>query len=463
MPTYRPATITCGILLALTFVAAAYFPDEKPGHHIVRVTGPEARRPCEVSVAINPTNPDHVLAVSLQSGGRGGVGTTSFAYVSTDGGLSWKTVPAPNPTNRSLGDDAVTFGPDGTAYWIHLAFEGLRMPRPPRGSTGLWLSGSRDGLAWSDPVAVVDHVNSVEPFEDKPGIAVDGVPASPHKGNLYVAWTRFDVYGSKDPAHHSHIYFSRSKDGGKTFSVMHRISDTPGDCLDSDNTLMGALPAVGTGGEVYVVWGGPRGVVFDKSADGGWTFGKDVVISETPGGWDLPVKGLPRHNGLPVIGVDHSPGRDRGSIYVCWIDERHGDPDVFLSASRDGGATWSPPSRVNDDPKGNGKAQMFAWLAVDRVDGSVNTIFYDRRDPEETKTGLTLARSVDGGRTFVNHRLKQEPFDCDRIGFLGDYIGIDALGGRVIAVYPHPVEGKKLVLSAARFHFKPGTQEPSLK
>jgi len=141
---------------------------------------------------------------------------------------------------------------------------------------------------------------------------------------------------------------------------------------------MGAMPAIGPNGDVYVTWGGPRGIVFTKSADGGWTFGPEKVISETPGGWDLPVPGLQRHNGLPVVGVDLSPGPARGSLYVNWIDERNGDPDVFVIASRDGGATWGSPVRVNDDAQGNGKAQLFTWMAVDPIDGAINVVFYDR-------------------------------------------------------------------------------------
>src|SRR5262249_57524851 len=126
-------------------------------------------------------------------------------------------------------------------------------------------------------------------------------------------------------------------------------------------------------------------------------------VARKAGGWSRRAAGLEWHYGLPVTGVDISRGRDRRSVYVCWIDTRHGDPDVFLAALRDGGATWAEPVRVNDDPPGNGKEQLFAWLAVDPRDGSVNVVFYDRREYKRTLTGVTLARSVDGGRRFVNY------------------------------------------------------------
>jgi hypothetical protein len=428
---------------------------------VVRVTAPNARGTVEVAVAINPTNPDHIVGVSSQADTpkKGERGSTNCAYVSTDGGRTWKTSPYPNPNKRVQGDDAVTFTADGLALRTYIAFEGIRLDRPKRASTGILVSTSKDGLTWSDPVAVVDHINSVTPYEDKPWIRADTVKDSKHRGNIYVVWTKFDVYGSKDPEHKTHVYASRSLDQGKSFSVPHRISETPGDCLDSSKTVMGAVPAVGVKGEVYVIWGGPKGLVVTKSTDGGWTFGKEKVITETPGGWDYKVEGLFRCNGLPAAGVDLSTGPDRGSVYVNWTDLRHGDPDVFLSTSRDGGQTWSKPLRVNDDPQGNGKEQFFSWMAVDPVDGAVNIVFYDRRDLDGTRTALTLARSVDGGRTFVNHKIAQEPFACQAKVFFGDYIGIDAYGGRVVAMYQHFLQPPALAISAAVFNFKPGTQQ----
>src|SRR5262249_30205878 len=157
-------------------------------------------------VAINTTRPDHIVAVSMQTGRPGTPRTSNFVYVSTDGGKSWKTVAAPNPDERIHGDDAIAFGADGVAHRSYIAFEGIRVDRPTRACTGIFTSSSRDGLKWSDPVPVVDHFNGVTPFEDKPWLAVDTVADSPHRGNIYVAWTRFDVYGSKDPAHKSHIF-----------------------------------------------------------------------------------------------------------------------------------------------------------------------------------------------------------------------------------------------------------------
>ena len=441
-------------VLTMTALVPAQHP---PLIRVVPVSAADARRPAEASVAINPTNPDHVIATFVQSSPPGQQPRSSnWQYVSTDGGLTWAGSPVENPERRVQGDDVIVFGRDGTAFHTYIAFDGIRVDRPEVAATGVWIRRTKDGLTWDPPVRIVDHVNTVMPFEDKPWTAVDRGAGSPHRGNVYVAWTRFDVYGSADPSHRSTIWFARSRDGGRSFQPPFRISDDTGDAKDGDGTLEGAVPAVGPNGEVYVVWAGPKGLSFDRSDDGGWTFGKDLLIGALTGGWDIPVPGIERHNGMPATAVDLSTGPNRGTLYVNFIDERNGDTDVFLLASRDGGRTWAAPVRVNDDPKG--AAQMFSWMAVDPADGAINMVFHDRRGQPGTITGLTLARSVDGGKTFVNHPVPVEPFDCCAASsFVGDYNGLDANGGRVVAVFPILTGGQQRIMAAV-MRFRTGTQ-----
>jgi hypothetical protein len=428
-------------------------------HRIVRLSEKDAVNPGEPSIAINPKNPDNIIGVSFQYGKPGQARVSNVRYVTHDGGKTWTTTPASNERNLPQGDDSIAFSSEGVAYHCYMSFDGIRVKRPPRAFSGIWVSASRDGgNGWTAPVPVIDHVNSVTPFEDKPYIVTDNVFGSPYKNNVYLAWTRFDVYGSKDPLHRSHIFFSSSSDGGKSFAAPIEVSDTTGDCEDGDNTMEGAIAAAGVKGEVYLVWAGPKGLYFDKSVDGGATFGKDKTLVEMPGGWDIDIPGIQRANGMPVTKVDTSNSPHRGTIYVNWVDARNGDHDVFLMASRDGGNTWSEPLRINDDKLKNGKEQFFTWMAIDPVDGSVNIVFYDRRDLDGTKTGVTLARSIDGGKTFVNHKLEVEPFECNKGIFFGDYSGIDAYGGRVVPIFTHFIGKRELAVSAAIFDFKPGMQ-----
>jgi len=440
-----------GILWLFAFGAGA------ADHQVVRVSAPDAERPAEVSVAINPTNPDNIIATSFQYPGGAGNGSV---YVSHDGGGAWRTILTPNPQKLRQGDPSVAFSSNGDAYHAFLPFIGIREERPERAYSGIHIESSQDGgLTWSDAVPVVAHVNTTIPFEDKHYVVTDSVAGSPNLNNVYLAWTRFDDYGSDDPDCETQIYFSRSTNGGEAFSMPIRISDQGGNCVDSDDTVEGAIAAVGPGGGIYVVWSGPNGLVFDQSLDGGLTFGEDKLIGPHPGGWDISIPGLNRCNGMPVTRVDVSDGPHRGTIHVNWVDDRNGDPDVFVMSSKDGGETWSDPVRVNDDALGNGAAQFLTWMAVDPVDGSVNVVFYDRRDLNGTETAVTLARSIDGGRTFANHRIDLPAFSCNEEVFFGDYNGIDAYGGLVVPIFTHFISDENLAVSAAVFRFNPGTHE----
>ena len=106
---------------------------------------------------------------------------------------------------------------------------------------------------------------------------------------------------------------------------------------------------------------------------------------------------------------------------------------------------------------GFASVSRFTTFTVEKcdVDGSVNVVFYDRRGLSGSATGVTVARSVDGGATFRNYRVAIEPFSTRADVFLGDYIGIDALGGKAIAMFPVLESERTVVLTVATFEFSP--------
>ena len=69
---------------------------------------------------------------------------------------------------------------------------------------------------------------------------------------------------------------------------------------------------------------------------------------------------------------------------------------------------------MNDDPVHNGKDQFMQWVTVDPADGSAYVMFYDRRgDSTNVKPIVVLARSTDGGRSFVNYAWTDVAFDAN--------------------------------------------------
>jgi hypothetical protein len=91
--------------------------------------------------------------------------------------------------------------------------------------------------------------------------------------------------------------------------------------------------------------------------------------------------------------------------------------------------------RVNDDPIHDGADQFYQWLTVDPKTGAISIVFYDRRgDPENRKTAVTLARSTDGGKSFVNYAWSLTPFVATG-DFMGDYSGIASFDNRIYAAW----------------------------
>jgi Secretion system C-terminal sorting domain len=384
----------------------------------IRVSPPSANSPEEVSIAINPTNP-----MNLAAGAN-----INYYYYSTNGGLNW-TQGQLSSTYGVWGDPSVIFDGLGNLYFGHLS-----NPSSP----GYWIDrivvqrSTNGGESWNSGAEI--GFNPPDRQQDKEWLAAD-MTTSPYRNNLYVAWTQFDSYGSSNIADSSRILFSRSTDSGITWSNPVRVSDRAGDCLDEDNTVEGAVPAVGPDGEVYVVWAGPLGLMFDKSTDGGVTWGEDVFVSSQPGGWDYLVTGIYRCNGLPITACDASNSRFRGTIYANWTDQRNGlsNPDVFISKSTNGGATWSQAKQVNNDF--TTAPQFFSWMTIDQMTGYVYVVFYDRRETQGTATDVYIARSTDGGDTFTNFKVSESSFTPTSSVFFGDYTNIAAYDGKIYPIW----------------------------
>lgn len=394
-------------------------------------------RPCEPSIIINPANTDHMVAGAI----------INRVYYSTDGGHSW-TYDQLTSQYGVWGDPALAVDNNGSYYYFHLS-------NPQVGS---WIDrivcqkADQIGGAWSDGTYM--GLNGTK-AQDKEWPVIDMT-----NNNIYVTWTQFDEYGNSNPNYESNIHFSKSTDGGLTWSEALRINEVPGDCVDSDNTVEGAVPAVGPNGEIYDAWVGPAGLVFDKSFDQGETWlDNDIFITDVPGGWDYDIPGINRCNGLPVTKCDLSGGAHHGTIYVNWTDQRNGtnDTDVWLVKSTDAGETWTEPVRVNDDPPG--KHQFFTWMDVDQVTGHLWFVWYDRRNYDDQNTDVYMAVSKDGGETFTNFKVSELPFYPTSNVFFGDYTNISAYDNVVRPIWARLQNGDLSIWTAIVDPFIVGLEE----
>jgi hypothetical protein len=369
--------------------------------------------PNEISICIDEKNPHRLLA---------GANIYSI-YLSEDGGLSWSEKKQVSPYGV-WGDPVVIQDTTGSFYHFHLS-------KVPDGN-------------WIDRMVCQRSDDGGKSFNDGSFFGLNGGKAqdkpwavvNPNNNEIYVTWTQFDEYDSKDPEDRSNILFSKSNDKGETWSDPIQVNSVAGDCLDDDDTVEGAVPAVGPDGQIYVAWSGPNGLVFNRSSDGGETWeDQEVSIADHVGGWNINIPGIYRVNGMPVTKCDLSKGPNQGTIYVNWADQRNGinNTDIFLSKSNDQGLTWSEPIRVNQDSSEN--HQFFTWMDIDQTNGNLWFVYHDRRNHNDTGTDVYAAVSQDGGITFTEVKISESPFYPNPKVFFGDYNNIAAHGNVVRPVW----------------------------
>lgn len=290
---------------------------------------------------------------------------------SVDGGASW--MDGGSVRNRAFGSagDPVLARDDvsETIYLCTLWYNG----------SGLNVFRSTDnGQTFNTPVNAMPgflQASGGADFLDKPWITVDNA-AGPGRGNVYVVARNFPPASG---AARGGIVFSRSTDGGRTFGPAPGLLLAP----QGSQNVQGAWVTVGPDHGVYVFWYdqnfSPPRIQMRKSTDQGVTFGSPVTVAALaalPPGLSNGNLGLEfRTNSFPQALVNPV----NGHVYVVYNDNPPGVDrgDIFLVRSTDGGATWSAPQRVNNDP--TIRDQWQPALAVTPDGTRLFVGFYDRR------------------------------------------------------------------------------------
>ncbi len=396
----------------------------------------------ESSIAVNPTDPSNLIASAVDYRAN----SSTWVYVSQDGGRSWENINLghPFPNWRSTNDPSVAFGADGRGYLVYGGFGD-----PQIGQNGVFMSFTTDkGRNWTTHIPIILHTaqqNEDSSFEDKYYIESDNATESPYFGNLYCPWKRVVERDSS-----TQIVLARSTDKGLTWLPPVPVSDrVVGSDRDTTFGLSFPISTTGPKGELYVAWnwGPEKAVGFNKSTDGGLSFGEPRIIHRydvfgvarriPEGGdsaWRHTLKGGVRAEAYPTIQCDESDGPRSGWLYLCWAADPV--PNIYFSRSTDGGDTWSNPILVHEEPTND---QFWPWLSIDPTNGDLAVMYLDSRDdPANLAINCYVSYSSDGGDTWVDrrvgdsdHDLRLNPFAGN--SFSGDYSGNAFYNG---IVYP---------------------------
>ncbi|HVH88279.1 MAG TPA: sialidase family protein [Terriglobales bacterium] len=364
------------------------------------------------------------------------------AYASFDGGSSWTGADAPLPPAKGANgidfgsDPSLVFDTQGNLFYSYIVVffgggNGIN-------GTEMAVAKSADGGRSFPSANYFSFSGGSDHFNDKPMITADRSPGSPLRDNIYVAWDAASG-GSSGGG----IRVASSSDHGTSFTVT-RADDPTG-----PGRSIGAVPFVGPNGELYVAWNDylAHAITFNRSLDGGATWGTPVVISTNTLGFQDAIPAISFRGALlyPACDADRSNGQHKGRLYCTWMDlTSAGVTDIFASFSDTNGATWSAPMPITDQL---GMVDRFyPWLSVDPTSGTVNISFYDTRNDTtgfRYMTDVYFTQSTDGGTTWrlPNTRVSSassNEHDCDGLfpcpgidygNQYGDYTGLVSYNG----------------------------------
>lgn len=398
------------------------------GTPVVVAVGTVQHALSEPYVAVDPSNSDHLVAVSMVDRPPGLKDSQGMdqqlcaAFVSFDGGATWARY---DFDVTGCFDPWVGITPDGNTL---VTMVGAHATLKQQRSSGLVAFHSSDGgRTWDSLPAGLGRSH------DHPTTAVD-LSAGPHRGWIYVSSHRPRV--AEDGRVRYGIYVARSRTGGRTFddpayiivNNLHNLTEMP--VVLSDGTLIESFVDAShftdtTGAARSEKLFDRRRAWVMRSSDGGASFSTPLFVTDDCG----PPPGYR----LSAFTADLSTSEFGGTLYFAC--KKAGGGPIVVTHSHDRGESWT--STVTVPPAGSDPTVRTSVLSIGvNARGTVLVAWYDGSPSGEScKHNLYVSVSTDGGDSF-------SPGTRVSCGDGGDYFGLAALAdGRFRLLWPEMRDG----------------------
>ena len=318
----------------------------------------------EPYLVVNPQNEQHLVAAWM--GYQFNQKIVIKSVVSLNGGSTWSTPiwQAHQQAGNSSADVSLAYDLNGNLYMAYIDYDNINFVN----GAVICRKSTDGGLSWG--AAVVARSIASCPNKlciDRPWIAVD-----PSTGNVVITSTNANQPTLVQAPYHP--YMAISSDGGASFSLQELdaapflagntiTQPMPSPSFANDGTFMALYPSYELTQSIL-----PRIIEVSKATNAsnysyqlafqGLGFG---TVNDT-------IKSAP-HLAL------HPNNSSRGAYF--FVTEVFGDPDITYIEKN--GSTWDAPSRINNDPQGNGVIQDLMWADYDS-DGDLAVCWRDRRN-----------------------------------------------------------------------------------
>ncbi|MEE1786172.1 sialidase family protein [Streptomyces sp. SP17BM10] len=374
----------------------------------------------ESDLRVDPTDPNHLIGASKWVVSAEGYNHLLGFFESHDGGRTWPVqghIPGYEGWTDNT-DPVGAFDTWGNYYSLLLPYQFFynadgshdfsvgtaREANPAVPSQAISLAvrphGATAATQWTtthngrpDYLATYDSIGN---GPDKQWITIDTTPGSPHLNRVYAMWVDFH-----DLTPVPYVSYADARPDGT-----HTDWSAPQALPEPPSTPQGAtylLPHVAPDGTVYTTLTNSdpahkfccTTIFLDASHDGGRTWS---TVSTVRSGITPPPGSYANttfRDGIEdTFTLGTQPVNGHYPLYSAYEDYGTGVVNVLLTASYDGGASWSAPIRVNDNAA---PADEFQPNLTTGPDGTVSVAFYDRRlpcpaagTPEAAAAGLAL-------------------------------------------------------------------------
>lgn len=431
-------------------------------------------------------------------------GLSGFGF-STDGGLTWTDGGAPSPIGnaQTAGHPWVDRGGDSQETFFYTSRLRVGAPAADSAGIGVYRGHFAAGTFVWDDAQSFNSANPAGDFYSRQAIAA----AKDDSGAAYIALVNAAEVCGFAQAGIGRIELWRTHDAGDSWQGPVIVSPDALDITDPSDPACGItgylqtapVPAIGTAGEVYVIWQyGPyfldfvnttpdSRIAFSRSLDGGVTFEPPRFLATINNMRENPPVGYAKNrmNDQPRIAVATS-GPHRGRIYVTFYQSVQPvtslataqslvSSQIFIMHSDDQGETWSAPTPLAGPVPATGIKRFWPTVSV-RPGGDVDVVYLESQETQVTpnptdiecsvaigagtrrRTGTASSlvdtywvQSRDGGITFGDPVRVSEvtsnwctaaySFGNTLYSNFGDYLGVVSGGNRTLTVWPDARNG----------------------